>query len=63
MSRIYTEWKFEHCGHTVHSYISFGHPDKDFNFKWKCEKCEHINVLHVEAMPYSWQHLKVYFKR
>ena len=55
MSRIFTEWKCENCMHEVHKYISFGHPDKDFDFKWKCEKCEHINVLHVKAMPrWDW---------
>ena len=54
MSRIFTEWKTEckceNCGHKAREYISFGHPDGDFDFKWKCEKCEHINVLHVRAV-------------
>lgn len=54
MSRIYTEWKCEHCGYTIHKYISFGHPDEDFDFKWKCGNCKHINVLHVKAMPHFW---------
>ena len=54
MSRIFTEWKCENCGHEIHKYVSFGHPDEDFDFKWKCEKCEHTNVLHVKALPMWW---------
>lgn len=51
MSRIFTFWKCEHCGEEFQKYISFGHPDKDFVFKWKCGKCEHVNELLVKAMP------------
>lgn len=28
-------------------YISFGHPDKSFDYKWTCGNCQHVNVLTV----------------
>jgi len=32
-------------------YISFGHPDKSFDWKWRCEDCNEINVEIIQAMP------------
>ena len=54
MSRIFTQWRCEHCGDEFQKYISFGHPSEDFEFKWKCGKCGGINVLLVEALPHFW---------
>lgn len=64
MSRIFTEWKCDNCASEFHQYVSFGHPDEDFDYKWKCGKCGHINTLHVEAMPmfgYALKNFKLTF--
>lgn len=50
MSRIITSLTCEKCGKQYDRYISFGHPDKDFDWQWKCQ-CEHINTLHIKALP------------
>lgn len=55
MSRIFTEWKCENCKDEFHQYVSFGHPDYSFVYKWKCKKCGHVNKLKVKAMPrFEW---------
>lgn len=51
MSRIFTEWKCDNCESEFHQYISFGHPDEDFDFEWQCDECGYVNVLHVKALP------------
>ena len=55
MSRVFTQWKCDNCKKEFHQYVSFGHPDKSFDYKWKCKECGHINILHVKAMPrWDW---------
>lgn len=52
MSQIITSLKCSKCNKEYNNlYISFGHPDEDFDWKWKCDECEEINVKHIEAMP------------
>lgn len=51
MSRIITHEKCDKCGKEYNTYISFGHPDKDFTWKWKCDECGHINERLIKAMP------------
>ena len=51
MSRIFTHWKCDNCKAEFDNWVSFGHPDEDFDYKWKCPECNHTNVLHVEAWP------------
>lgn len=66
MSRIITEWKCEKCGAEFNGYISFGHPDEDFDYEWKCGECGHINTMHIKALPNNigWLTNKKYsFKR
>lgn len=53
MSRIITNFKCDHCGKEYNTYISFGHPDNDFVWKWKCDKCNKVNKYLVEAMPHD----------
>lgn len=53
MSRIFKEWHCDHCGASFQYYVSFGHPDEDFVFKWKCNKCDGVNELRVKAMPHD----------
>ena len=50
MSIIVRHWECYNCHSKFERYVSFGHPDEDFDFKWKCEKCGRVNVYHV----YSW---------
>lgn len=54
MSRICTQWKCEKCGKEFHTYVSFGHPEKDFVYKWQCGECNHVNEFLVKAMPRFW---------
>ena len=52
MSRIITYEKCDKCGKEYNDfYISFGHPDEDFIWKWKCEECDNVNERLIEAMP------------
>jgi len=50
MSAIYMDWECKHCGHKFKHYISFGHPDEDFDYDWQCEKCGRVNTLYVPAI-------------
>ena len=44
MSHIITYLKCEKCNHELNNiYISLGHPEKNFIWKWECPKCNHIN--------------------
>ena len=55
MSRIITSEKCDHCGKEYNNiYISFGHPDEDFTWKWKCEECKKVNERIIEKMPNVW---------
>jgi hypothetical protein len=59
MSRIFRELVCEHCKQEYKDlWISFGHPEKDFQYEWQCEKCAKQNILEVKAMPrksdYTW---------
>lgn len=51
MSRIIPFWKCEKCNYEFYQYVSFGHPDEDFIFKWVCPECKSTNELKVEAFP------------
>ena len=51
MSIIIKQWKCEECGAEFDRYISFGHPDEDFDYKWKCDECGHINTYPVKVFP------------
>lgn len=48
MSRIITELKCDACSHKWEGYKSFGHPEKTFNYVWKCAKCGSQNSYTVE---------------
>lgn len=51
MSRIITYEKCDKCGKEYENfYISFGHPNEDFTWKWKCD-CGYENERLIEAMP------------
>ena len=54
MSVIITEWKCENCKKELHKYITFGHPDKEFDFEWECGECGHMNIRNIPAMPRWW---------
>ena len=49
MSVIVTRWVCENCKSEFRNYVSFGEPAEDFDYKWKCKKCDHVNVYHVSA--------------
>lgn len=51
MSRIITYRKCEKCGKEYNNYISFGHPDEDFIWKWECVECNHVNEILIEKLP------------
>ena len=51
MSRIITHLKCPKCGHEWRGYISFGHPNRDFTWHWRCESCGAINEELIKAMP------------
>lgn len=52
MSQIITYLKCEHCGKEYKDiYISFGHPEKDFVWKWKCTGCKYVNKRLIKALP------------
>ena len=52
MSHIITKLKCEHCGQEINDiYISLGHPEKDFVWRWKCGKCMQINSRYVKSWP------------
>lgn len=48
MSKIIHYLKCKECGKEYKDiYISFGHPDESFDWKWKCDNCEHINTVRI----------------
>jgi hypothetical protein len=59
---IYTQWICQNCKSEFRNYVSFGEPVEDFDYKWKCKKCGHVNTLHVKAFnslsePYFEEYL------
>lgn len=52
MSRIITSLKCAHCqSERKNLYISFGHPEHDFDWEWTCQKCGNQNVEKIAALP------------
>lgn len=52
MSIIITHLQCEHCEYEYKDiYISFGHPDEEFDWDWKCQECGEVNTYHVGAWP------------
>lgn len=52
MSRIITHEQCDKCKKEYKDiYISFGHPNKDFEWKWKCTECGCENKRIIKAMP------------
>lgn len=50
MSRIITHEKCNRCKKEYKNFhISFGHPDHDITWKWKCGKCGCINERLIKA--------------
>lgn len=50
LSQIITYLKCDHCGKEYKDiYVSFGHPEKDLVWKWKCDKCLYINERLIKA--------------
>ena len=50
MSRIITHEKCDTCKKEYKNfYISFGHPDHDIRWIWKCDKCGCINERLIKA--------------
>lgn len=48
MSRIIQELHCIHCGeHIKNIYISFGHPEKGFDWHWECPACGKANTKHI----------------
>lgn len=55
MSHIIHYLKCEHCNTQYDNiYISFGHNEKCFDWKWKCEECNHENTYHVWSYYGNW---------
>lgn len=52
MSRIIYSLKCKYCEAEVKNiYISFGHPNTDFIWEWKCKECGKINEELIEKLP------------
>lgn len=51
LSVIITCLKCDNCGYEKNGYWSFGHPDHDIRYEWKCEKCGYINHRVAKALP------------
>lgn len=52
MSRIIRQLQCNSCNKQYNNlYISFGHPDEDFDWHWKCKECGEINIKKIKAMP------------
>ena len=50
MSRIITHEKCDCCGKEFKDfYKSFGHPDHDITWKWKCDNCGCVNERLIKA--------------
>ena len=57
MSKIITYEKCDKCNKEYKDiYISFGHPNEDFIWKWECSECGNVNERLIEALP--WFSLK-----
>lgn len=51
MSRIVTHRKCDNCGCEYDGYWSYGHPDHDIHYEWKCKECGYINHKVAKAWP------------
>ena len=51
MSKIITHIKCDNCRCEKDVYISFGHPDHDINYDWRCEKCGCVNHRVIKSWP------------
>ena len=50
MSRIITHEKCDCCGKEFKDfYKSFGHPDHDITWEWKCDNCGCVNERLIKA--------------
>jgi len=58
MSQIIEHWECNHCGHEFNQYVSFGHPEETFIYKWKCSECNGINELKVYGQFALWDDLE-----
>ena len=52
MSQIVTKWICDNCKDEYNKYVSFGYPDRDFDYQWKCKNCGYVNTLRVKALEY-----------
>lgn len=61
MSEVITQLNCENCKTGFNTYISFGNPKESFDYKWGCEKCGHINTLHIQGWisPIKQREVKV----
>jgi len=51
MSYIINELKCEHCNKLYSNlYISFGHPEENYKYKWKCKECNKENIEIIPSM-------------
>ena len=51
MSRIITKLTCKKCKVQLEGYITFGHPEEDFEWTWECLKCNAVNEEIIKAMP------------
>ena len=51
MSRFIDKMTCKHCGYVWRGLISFGHPDKDFDYRWVCEECGKESTERIEKLP------------
>lgn len=55
MSRIIYKEKCDKCNKEYNDlYMSFGHPEEDFTWKWECTSCGGINERTIKALPAPW---------
>lgn len=54
MSLIITKQACKHCNYEFEQYVSFGHPEEDFDFKWECPKCKKENIERLHSL-YSFE--------
>lgn len=53
MSRIITHEQCDKCKKEYKNiYISFGHPQKDFEWRWMCTECGCENKRIIRAIPF-----------
>ena len=58
MSYRVTYLKCAHCNEEYDNiYVSFGHPENDFDFVWDCEKCDTENTLSMKFQGMAYRML------